>query len=448
MDKILSMFFEAGRWEYAIAKGVGKDVPKNVLFQLCKPEVRLKMYDAIRTGQYEIAPPHTALIPKDTPGEFRTVYVNEAADRVLLSIANDLLFELLPDRVHPRCKSYLKGVGCGRVVQEVSAAILAAKPQGTQHIGWKSDLSKYFDSVPIRFIDAAFDMVAEWEGVMGLTAKQAYRFQCETKENMPKSMELKAYKRWRGYRPKRISFANEEKRIAQKFVVIGKMSQDLSDEGMRKALSVLTAVKQLDKTVPYYYANVAEQVLRRKLWNDYGKKGGMGPMSYRERDFEYGPEIWKQVDEEYVKTLVEYFKAFMDANPAPEWVKEGCYAQFKNQENIVKKYRGKFYVEGLEVHVWSERVEWRVVIKMDRYKTEQHPVSCMEPWVEPEKPKTQKKVSPKSAPKKVAQIAQIAQKAKDAAPMTEMVVKSASQPAAPLSIADRLRAVLRARLAA
>ena len=164
VDKILSMFFEAGRWEYAIAKGVGKDVPKNVLYQLCKPEVRLKMYDAIRTGQYEIAPPHTALIPKDTPGEFRTVYVNEAADRVLLSIANDLLFELMPDRVHPRCKSYLKGVGCGRVVQEVSKAILAAKPQGTQHIGWKSDLSKYFDSVPIRFIDVAFDMVEERHG--------------------------------------------------------------------------------------------------------------------------------------------------------------------------------------------------------------------------------------------------------------------------------------------
>jgi len=45
MDKILSMFFEAGRWEYAIAKGVGKDVPKNVLFQLCKPEVRMQMYE-------------------------------------------------------------------------------------------------------------------------------------------------------------------------------------------------------------------------------------------------------------------------------------------------------------------------------------------------------------------------------------------------------------------
>lgn len=173
MDKILQLFFDGGRWESAIAKGVVKDVPKNVLYQLCKPEVRADMYEAIRTGNYEIAPPHTAQIPKDTPGEFRTVYVNEAADRVLLSIANDLLFELMPDRVHTACKSYLKGVGCGRVVQEASAAILKTRSnRNTQNtptipsnqIGWKSDLSKYFDSVPLRFIDAAFDMVEERHG--------------------------------------------------------------------------------------------------------------------------------------------------------------------------------------------------------------------------------------------------------------------------------------------
>ena len=94
-DKILQMFFDFNRWQYAIEKGIVKDVPKNVLYQLCKPETRLNMYEAIATGKYEIAPPHTALIPKETPGEFRTVYVNEAADRVLLSIANDLLFELM-----------------------------------------------------------------------------------------------------------------------------------------------------------------------------------------------------------------------------------------------------------------------------------------------------------------------------------------------------------------
>lgn len=163
-DKILQMFFEKERWEYAIEKGCVKDVPKNWLYQLCKPEVRVAMYQAIANGTYEIAPPHTAKIPKDTPGEFRTVYVNEPADRVLLSIANDLLFELMPDYVHPRCKSYLKGVGCGRIVQEMSRAICDTEPDADGYIGWKADLSKYFDSVPIEFIDAAFDGVEQRHG--------------------------------------------------------------------------------------------------------------------------------------------------------------------------------------------------------------------------------------------------------------------------------------------
>ena len=156
-DKLLKMFFEPERWEYAIAKGIVKDVPKAVLYQLCKEETRIRMYKAIAAGEYEIAPPHTAQIPKEGKGEFRTVYVNEAADRVLLSIANDLLFELMHDKVHPACKSYLKGVGCGKVVQEASAAI--CRLGSGRVIGFKSDLSKYFDSVPLNYIDAAFDVV-------------------------------------------------------------------------------------------------------------------------------------------------------------------------------------------------------------------------------------------------------------------------------------------------
>lgn len=163
-DKLLKMFFESERWEYAIAKGVGKDVPKNWLYQLCKPEVRVGMYHAIASGNYEIAPPHIALIPKDTPGEFREVCVNEPADRVLLSIVNDMLFELMPDCVHPRCMSYLKGVGCGKVVQEASSAIMVTAPNDDGYIGWKADLSKYFDSVPIEYVDKAFDMVEERHG--------------------------------------------------------------------------------------------------------------------------------------------------------------------------------------------------------------------------------------------------------------------------------------------
>lgn len=159
-DILLEKFFEMGRWEYAIDKGIGKDISRRDLYQLAKPEVRARMYQSIKDGRYEIAPPHTAQIPKDN-GDFRTVYINEPMDRILLSIANDLLFELTPDMVHPCCRSYQKGIGCGKVVQEMSKKICEAK---TNIIGFKSDLSKYFDSVPIRFIDWAFDEVEKRYG--------------------------------------------------------------------------------------------------------------------------------------------------------------------------------------------------------------------------------------------------------------------------------------------
>lgn len=92
-DRILEMFFEKARWQYAIDKGLFKDMNKAVMYQLTTPKARLAMYQRIKSGNYKIMPPHTAKIPKDN-GDFRTVYVNEAVDRILLSIANDLMFEL------------------------------------------------------------------------------------------------------------------------------------------------------------------------------------------------------------------------------------------------------------------------------------------------------------------------------------------------------------------
>ena len=163
MDKITEKFFEHSRWVYAIEKGAVKGISKAQLYQLTKPELRIALYNAVKNGEYEIAPPHTALIPKDTPGEFRTVYVNEPIDRIFLSIANDLLIELMPQSIHPRCKSYQKGIGCGKVVKEISR-IVSDNPQGDNVKGWKADFSKYFDSVPIEFIDRAFDDVERIHG--------------------------------------------------------------------------------------------------------------------------------------------------------------------------------------------------------------------------------------------------------------------------------------------
>lgn len=175
-DKILRMFFDLNRWVRAIDKGVDKDIRKDQLIRLTDEHTRLAMAEAMMQGKYEISPPHTAQIPKDN-GEFRTVYVNEPIDRVLLSIANDLLFDLMPEMIHPACKSYQTGIGCGRVVTEVSHRIVDAANGG--YLGWKSDLSKYFDSVPIEFINRMFDKVEAKHGHSALVDVLRKYYHCD-----------------------------------------------------------------------------------------------------------------------------------------------------------------------------------------------------------------------------------------------------------------------------
>lgn len=163
MDILLQKFFEYERWEKAINTGIVKDMPKSELKLLCSPDVRIALLNAIATDNYEIAPPHTAQIPKDKPGEFRTVYINENIDRIFLSIANDLFFEMCGKKmVHPACKSYQTGIGTGKIVKEVSSKI--AKESNGEVIGFIADLSKYFDSVNINVIDKCFDEIEEITG--------------------------------------------------------------------------------------------------------------------------------------------------------------------------------------------------------------------------------------------------------------------------------------------
>ncbi len=153
MDVLLQKFFEKERWEQALELGVDKHIDKGELRKLCSPAVRIQLYNAIATDNYEIAPPHQAEIPKDN-GDMRIVYVNENIDRIFLSIANNLFFELFPEFVHKCCKSYQTGIGCGKIVQEVSRQMI----QSTERqVGFKADLTKYFDTVPIRYIDEIFD---------------------------------------------------------------------------------------------------------------------------------------------------------------------------------------------------------------------------------------------------------------------------------------------------
>ena len=152
-DLLLQKFFEKERWEQALELGVGKGIDKGELRKLTSPEIRLAMYNAIITDNYEIAPPHQAQIPKDN-GDMRIVYVNENVDRIFLSIVNNLFFEMFPEFVHKSCKSYQTGLGCGKIVQEVSRQVVKTD---TNVVGFKADLTKYFDTVPLKYIDELFD---------------------------------------------------------------------------------------------------------------------------------------------------------------------------------------------------------------------------------------------------------------------------------------------------
>lgn len=159
-DILLQKFFEMKRWEDALETGVDKHIDKGELRKLCSPEIRVALYNAIVTDNYEIAPPHQAQIPKDN-GDMRIVYVNENVDRIFLSIVNNLFFEMFPEFVHPSCKSYQSGIGCGNIVQEVSRHMVKVK---TTQVGFKADLTKYFDTVPIRYIDDIFDRMEQKVG--------------------------------------------------------------------------------------------------------------------------------------------------------------------------------------------------------------------------------------------------------------------------------------------
>lgn len=68
----------------------------------------------------------------------------------------------MPELVHPTYKSNQTGINCGKVVTVISIYIMGSEING--YLGWKSDLSKYFDSVPIRYIDGAFDKVEARHG--------------------------------------------------------------------------------------------------------------------------------------------------------------------------------------------------------------------------------------------------------------------------------------------
>ena len=157
---LLEKMFEIHRWERLIEKAELKGIDKSELKRMCQPQVRVAIYESIKNGTAEFCVPHMAQIPKETPGEFRTVFVCEGVDRYIQSLINDCLFELFPEMIHPSCKSYQKNLGTGKTVKEFSNH-LATMETKDGIVGVKSDFSHYFDVVNIEAIYRVFDTIEE-----------------------------------------------------------------------------------------------------------------------------------------------------------------------------------------------------------------------------------------------------------------------------------------------
>lgn len=168
-------------WEEALHTGaIIKEIPQGILNKISNPEYRAEeIFEKAVLEQYTIGIPDVQQIPKDKPGEFREVFINSGQDRIFLSVITNALFTITLKAggwVSPHCLSYQKGIGTGKIVVKVSKWIIhdskkifrrkrfeeLNRKQRRQikkgrKIGAKADLSKYFDSVPIEFIDTIFD---------------------------------------------------------------------------------------------------------------------------------------------------------------------------------------------------------------------------------------------------------------------------------------------------
>lgn len=150
------LFLERWRWDNAIKKGLEKGIDRYELHEMSTIDWQKQFGVQLLNRTYNPAPPHMAEIPKDEPGKFRTVVINENKDRVINSMFNDLYIDVFKrDMIHPHCTSYLPGVGTGKIVTWISKLLVNTKPfKG--NLGWKADLTKYFDSVPLWAIDDIF----------------------------------------------------------------------------------------------------------------------------------------------------------------------------------------------------------------------------------------------------------------------------------------------------
>lgn len=107
-------------------------------------EGRLEVFNRIVTGSYEWQPVTIKYIPKDD-GSLREVYVLADEDRFVMSAITEIYTNDFMDEISPYCVSYQEGISVSSIVREIQSKGF--------YKGYKVDLTKYFDSVPLERIE-------------------------------------------------------------------------------------------------------------------------------------------------------------------------------------------------------------------------------------------------------------------------------------------------------
>lgn len=147
-DEKFELMFSKEAHQRMIDYGVKKGITKELVRHYTDAQHWFELSQEILHG-YTIQPPHIALIPKDDSTEMRKVYVNSPKDRMVLSLINDVYYQLYCDRFHPNCVSYQRGIGVSNIIKKISTKIIKYEKRNKDSdlLGYKVDLSKYFDSV-------------------------------------------------------------------------------------------------------------------------------------------------------------------------------------------------------------------------------------------------------------------------------------------------------------
>jgi len=141
MDTKLEMMLDFSVWEELFPTFVEeKKIDREILQMLSQPKYRLGLAHMIEDGVYHFGEPREVAIPKDGGGK-RLIYVLPDVDRCVISVISHVYTKLYSGWIHPSCVSYQRGLSVPKTLHKVRHQL------GSD--GYKVDLSKYFDSVPI-----------------------------------------------------------------------------------------------------------------------------------------------------------------------------------------------------------------------------------------------------------------------------------------------------------